>query len=122
MSSLPRLASWLCRGADAAWPIVTRLQQRFPGERRAAPWAPRTPLRSHERGRPPLGWPRRTDSLCPRCVKEVRDEIVSGRRSLTDLLAGRPGEIEATIRLDDRGWVIMEKTCAVHGRFEDVIS
>ena len=43
-------------------------------------WAPGALPKSHERTRPPLGYPRETDSLCPRCVIEARKRILSGER------------------------------------------
>ena len=44
-------------------------------------WADAPLLKSHERTSPQLGWPRTTDSLCPTCVRETREAILSGRRS-----------------------------------------
>ena len=35
-------------------------------------WAPGPMLKSWEKSKPVLGWPRTTDSLCPTCVREVR--------------------------------------------------
>jgi len=59
----------------------------------APPWAPGPLLKSHERTKPPLGWPRETDSLCPRCVVETRTAIIRGERDLADLVDGHVGEI-----------------------------
>ncbi|HEY5240138.1 MAG TPA: radical SAM protein, partial [Polyangiaceae bacterium] len=84
-------------------------------------WAPAPLLKRKERTFPELGWPRRTDSLCPRCVKEVRAAVLSGARDVRSLIDGKPGEIEAHIREAD-GRLVMDKTCPVHGRFEDVLS
>ncbi|HEY8038440.1 MAG TPA: radical SAM protein [Polyangiaceae bacterium] len=74
-----------------------------------------------ERTFPQLGWPRETDSLCPRCVKEVRTQILSGERALSSLVDGKPGEIRARI-VEQDGQVKMVKTCPTHGRFEDVMA
>ena len=41
-------------------------------------WAPAPLLKSRERTKPQLGWPRTTDSLCPTCVRETRARILSG--------------------------------------------
>jgi uncharacterized protein (TIGR02466 family) len=35
------------------------------------------------RSAPPLGFPRETDSLCPTCVKEVRNAVISGTYYVT---------------------------------------
>jgi hypothetical protein len=41
-------------------------------------WSDKPLLKSWQKTKPPLGWPRETDSLCPGCVKEARDRILSG--------------------------------------------
>ncbi|MCC6810476.1 MAG: radical SAM protein [Deltaproteobacteria bacterium] len=107
--------------ATLAWPVVQELQRRIQRELPKAAWAPEKPRKSKNVQKPPLGWPRRTDSLCPRCVKEVRDDLLSGRTNLKDLINGKPGEVKALIREKDGG-IIMEKDCPKHGHFEDVMS
>src|SRR5713226_3758158 len=42
-------------------------------------WSEKPHLKSWEKSEPTLGWPRTTDSLCPGCVKEAREEIFAGR-------------------------------------------
>jgi uncharacterized radical SAM superfamily Fe-S cluster-containing enzyme len=121
MPTLPSISSVARKAAQLAWPAVEKVQRWFPATPRQPSWAPAPLLRSFERGKPPLGWPRQTDSLCPSCVKEVRDDVLSGRRSLADLVHGRPGEVKATIREAD-GRIIMQKSCPKHGRVEDVLS
>lgn len=78
-------------------------------------------LKSRERSAPTLGFPRITDSLCPRCVPEVRNAIINGEADLSTLMSGHPGEIKAQI-LEEGGKVIMRKVCDKHGPFEDVLS
>ncbi len=109
------------RAAQAAWPLVSRLNRSWqrPGFQPA--WAPAPLLKSAERTFPQLGWPRDTDSLCPRCVKEVREDILSGRRELSELTQGKPGEIRAHIRERD-GQILMEKECPRHGLISDVMA
>jgi uncharacterized radical SAM superfamily Fe-S cluster-containing enzyme len=70
---------------------------------------------------PPPGWPRRADSLCPRCVIETRAAILRGDGDLADLIGGHPGEIKAEI-LEEDGRLVMRKHCVEHGAFEDVLS
>ena len=84
-------------------------------------WSDKPLLKSREKSKPPLGWPRRTDSLCPRCVPEIRQQIVDGKQDYRILLNERPGEIEAQI-IERDGKILMVKDCPVHGHFEDVIS
>jgi uncharacterized radical SAM superfamily Fe-S cluster-containing enzyme len=120
--SLTRVAeTLLSRCARAAWPLVQRYNQVFERPSPHPAWAPGPLPKRRERSMPQLGWPRETDSLCPRCVREVRAAVLSGERDLSTLIDGKPGEIRATI-LEEDGQVKMVKTCEVHGRFEDVMS
>jgi uncharacterized radical SAM superfamily Fe-S cluster-containing enzyme len=107
--------------ANAVWPVVRAYNQRF---ERASPhpqWAPAPLLKRRERTFPPLGWPRETDSLCPKCVKEARDSILAGETDVRVLVEGKPGEIRAKIEARD-GLLLMTKTCPKHGLIEDVMS
>src|SRR4029079_1754563 len=74
-----------------------------------------------ERTFPVLGWPRQTDSLCPKCVKEVRSAVLRGERDLSVYLNERPAEIRADI-VERDGKILMVKECSQHGVFEDVMS
>jgi uncharacterized radical SAM superfamily Fe-S cluster-containing enzyme len=111
----------LSRAARAAWPWVQRYNRAFERPASHPGWAPAPLLKRRERTYPQLGWPRETDSLCPRCVKEVRAAVLSGARDVRSLIDGKPGEVKALIREKD-GRLVMEKTCPVHGHFEDVLS
>jgi uncharacterized radical SAM superfamily Fe-S cluster-containing enzyme len=111
----------LGRAANALWTTVSRYNQRSAAEPFHPPWAPAPLQRKSERTFPTLGWPRVTDSLCPSCVKEVRTAVLSGSTSLSELVEGRPGEIQAEI-LERDGRIVMQKTCPTHGRIEDVMS
>jgi len=107
---------------EAVWKAFQAVNGRLAEGPSVSPgWAPGPLPKSYERTRPPLGYPRETDSLCPRCVIETRRQILSGERELSELVEGRLGEIRATFYL--RGsevWVT--KTCPDHGTFDDVIS
>jgi len=84
-------------------------------------WSEKPLLKSWQKTKPPLGWPRQTDSLCPTCVREARQEILDGRKDVSVLLNEKVGEIKATI-LEKDGKIVMEKDCPVHGHFEDVMA
>jgi uncharacterized radical SAM superfamily Fe-S cluster-containing enzyme len=84
-------------------------------------WSDRPLLKSHQKTKPPLGWPRETDSLCPKCVREARKEILDGKKDVSVLLTEKVGEIKATI-LERDGKILMVKDCPTHGHFEDVMS
>jgi uncharacterized radical SAM superfamily Fe-S cluster-containing enzyme len=108
--------------SDVAWKAFQSVNRRLPeGEAIRPTWAPGPLLKSYERSAPPLGFPRETDSLCPRCVKEVRDAVITGETKLETLMHSHPGEIKAQI-LEEDGRVIMRKTCPKHGEFTDVMA
>ena len=119
---LERLAERvLCKSARAAWPVFQFFNRFNQGKAFQPKWAPAPLLKTSERSFPTLGWPRKTDSLCPRCVKEVREEIVAGVRDYSELIEGKPGEIQAEIvKRGSSVWMVKE--CPKHGRVEDVLS
>ncbi len=107
--------------ARTTWPLVKTLNRRFERPSAKPTWAPGALIKSRERTMPTLGWPRQTDSLCPKCVKEVRTDILSGRKDLSELTTGKPGEVRAHI-VERDGQILMEKECAKHGVTSDVMS
>ncbi len=107
--------------ASAAWHAFQAVNRRVPFRRFQPKWAPAPLLKSHERSFPELGFPRQTDSLCPRCVKEVRESILAGEVDWHVLIDGRPGEIRANI-VEEDGRILMKKTCAKHGECSDVMA
>jgi 7,8-dihydro-6-hydroxymethylpterin dimethyltransferase len=108
--------------ANGAWQIFCLSNNLFPENPSFTPrWSDKPLLKSREKSKPPLGWPRQTDSLCPRCVPEIRQQIVDGKQDYRVLLNERPGEIKAQI-IERDGKILMVKDCPVHGYFEDVIS
>src|SRR5262245_58901652 len=116
--TLERIAT---KTAKAAWPLVRALNERFERPSPQPKWAPAPLLKRRERTFPKLGWPRETDSLCPTCVKETREQILDGKKDLRELIDGKPGEIKARI-VEEDGKILMKKTCATHGEFVDVLS
>ena len=107
--------------ARLTWPGFQAVNHRFGSKTFCPPWAPGPLLKSHERTKPQLGWPRTTDSLCPVCVRETRARVLSGTQSLESLIGERAAEIPAHI-LERDGKVIIEKTCPVHGTFTDTLA
>src|SRR3569832_384605 len=49
-------------------------------------WSDKPLLKSWQKSKPTLGWPRTTDSLCPNCVIEAREEIISGKKDVSVLI------------------------------------
>ncbi|MGH9915422.1 MAG: radical SAM protein, partial [Pyrinomonadaceae bacterium] len=84
-------------------------------------WSEKPILKSWQKSKPPLGWPRTTDSLCPKCVIEAREEIISGKRDVNDLITTKVGEIKAQIiKRDNQVWMVKE--CPIHGKYEDLMA
>src|SRR5438128_2295947 len=107
--------------AQAAWPLVQFINNRWDRKAFQPKWAPAPLLKTKERTFPILGWPRETDSLCPTCVKETRELILSGKRDLKYLTEGKPGEVKAKV-IERDGKIWMVKDCPKHGHFEDVMA
>ncbi len=108
-------------GANAAWFVFNKVNSisRNPGF--VPKWADKPLLKSWEKQKPTLGWPRQTDSLCPKCVPEARQQILDGKVPVEILKSEKVGEIKANIIQRD-GKILMVKECAIHGQFEDVMS
>ena len=84
-------------------------------------WSDKPLLKSWQKTKPQLGWPRQTDSLCPGCVKEARERIINGEQDWRTLLTEKVGEIKANI-LERNGEVWMVKDCPIHGHYEDIMA
>src|SRR3954466_3800062 len=96
----------LVGGARLAWPAFQAINRRIEGRRFHPKWAPAPLPKSRERSRPPLGFPRTTDSLCPVCVRETRASILSGAVPVQALVDDKTGEIKAQI-LERDGHVVI---------------
>jgi 7,8-dihydro-6-hydroxymethylpterin dimethyltransferase len=108
-------------GAKGVWAVFDRLNRIKPNPSPKPKWSDKPLLKSYEKSKPPLGWPRSTDSLCPKCVPEIRQQILDGKLPYEVLLNEKVGEIKATI-IERDGKVMMVKKCPKHGLFEDVMS
>ena len=84
-------------------------------------WSDKPLLKSWQKSKPTLGWPRTTDSLCPNCVIEAREEIISGKKDVSVLINEKVGEIKAQI-IERDGEIWMIKDCPTHGHFEDMMA
>src|SRR5246127_3130495 len=107
--------------ATAVWAVFERLNRIKPNPSPTPRWSEKPLLKSYEKSKPPLGWPRTTDSLCPKCVPEIRQQILDGELPHEILLNEKVGEIKATI-VERDGKILMVKDCPKHGHFEDVMS
>ena len=84
-------------------------------------WSDKPLLKSWQKTKPTLGWPRVTDSLCPNCVIEARESILNGKQDVSVLINEKVGEIKAQI-IERDGEIWMVKDCPVHGHFEDMMA
>jgi uncharacterized radical SAM superfamily Fe-S cluster-containing enzyme len=112
----------VARTADAAFHTLKFFNDwKKPNPSFTPKWSDKPLLKSWEKTKPKLGWPRETDSLCPTCVREVRAKVLSGEMSLQELISQRSGEIKAQI-IERNGQVWMVKECPKHGKFEDLMA
>jgi 7,8-dihydro-6-hydroxymethylpterin dimethyltransferase len=106
--------------ADVAWNVVRSINRSLPEGRLPIPaWSDSPLKRKRERTFPPLG-PRWTQSVCPKCLLEIRNGIIHDglpARSLTDETA----VVEAQV-VEEAGRVLLRKSCDRHGPFEDVLA
>ena len=107
--------------AKGAWAVFEKVNSIKPRPSFTPNWSDKPMLKSWEKTKPPLGWPRSTDSLCPKCVPEIRQQIVDGKVPHEILLNEKVGEIKATI-IERDGKILMVKDCPLHGHFEDVMA
>ena len=113
-----KVAVYAARGT---WAAFERLNQISPNPSFTPRWSDKPLLKSWQKEKPPLGWPRTTDSLCPKCVPEIRRQILDGKLPLDILRNEKAGEIKAQI-IERDGKILMVKDCPKHGHFEDVLS
>src|ERR1700726_930446 len=107
--------------AKGTWAVFERLNRVKPNPSPTPKWSAKPLLKSYEKAKPPLGWPRTTDSLCPKCVPEIRQQILDGHLPHEVLMNEKVGEIKAQI-IERDGKILMVKDCPTHGHFEDVMS
>ena len=138
------LESLLTHTASAAWHVFQAGNRLGRSNNRRPRWAPPATLRpapsdveglaqGHpERSRGATGTPttppselftlpRETTSLCPACVKDLRKRIAAGDVGAEALRGRHPAQIPARI-LERDGRIVIEKTCATHGHFEETLS
>src|SRR5450755_3897590 len=111
----------LCKTAGVTFDTIQHFNKKNPNPSFTPKWSDKPLLKSWEKSKPTLGWPRTTDSLCPDCVREARDLIINGKKDWTDLVHEKVGEIKAQI-IERDGQVWMVKECPTHGKFEDLMA
>src|SRR5260221_183659 len=117
-----RTIDWaVCKAAGMTFDTIQFFNKRNPNPSFTPKWSDKPLLKSWEKTKPTLGWPRQTDSLCPDCVKEAREAIIHGKRDWRDLMNEKVGEIKAQI-VERDGEVWMIKDCPIHGHYEDMMA
>jgi uncharacterized radical SAM superfamily Fe-S cluster-containing enzyme len=111
----------LTRVARLIFDGIQLVNQHKPNPSFTPKWSDKPLLKSWEKSKPKLGWPRETDSLCPKCVIEARRRIIEGEEDYKVLVHEKVGEIKAHI-VEREGQVWMVKECPQHGRFEDLMA
>lgn len=107
--------------ANGAWQVFDRLNRINQNPSFTPKWSDKPLLKSYQKSKPPLGWPRTTDSLCPKCVPEIREKILNGEVPVDILKNQKVGEIKAQV-IERDGKILMVKDCPIHGHFEDVMA
>src|SRR5271157_3114302 len=111
----------VCSTATVVFDTVQFFNKYRPGQTFIPRWSDKPLLKSWQKTKPELGWPRQTDSLCPECVKEAREKILNGAQNWQTLLTEKTGEVKANI-IERNGEVWMVKDCPIHGHFEDMMA
>src|SRR5437588_12868576 len=104
--------------AKGAWAVFDTLNSIKPNPAFTPNWSELPLQKSWQKVKPPLGWPRETDSLCPNCVREARQSIVDGKQDYKILLNEKVCENKATITEKNEKIVSVED-CTIHGHCED---
>lgn len=107
--------------ADFIWRVFEKMNQINQRPSFTPKWTDKPLLKSYQKVKPPLGWPRTTDSLCPKCIPEIRNKVINGEMPVDILRNEKMGEIKAQI-IERDGKIMMVKDCPIHGHFEDVMS
>src|SRR5713101_7084859 len=110
-----------CKAASVTFDTIQFFNKRNPNPSFTPKWSDKPLLKSWEKTKPTLGWPRQTDSLCLDCVKEAREAIIHGKKDWRDLMNEKVGEIKAQI-IERDGEVWMVKDCPIHGHYEDMMA
>jgi uncharacterized radical SAM superfamily Fe-S cluster-containing enzyme len=122
MKPIKHVEKGLTKLAGGVFNTAQFFNQFRPGESFTPKWSDKPLLKSWQKSKPPLGFPRTTDSLCPKCVIEARTRILSQPNiDPSELINEKVGEIKAQI-IERDGQIWMVKDCPTHGHFEDIMA
>ncbi len=72
--------------AKGVFNAVKSVNQFKPNPSFTPKWSDKPLLKSWQKSKPTLGFPRQTDSLCPNCVIEEREDILAGKQDVSMLI------------------------------------
>ncbi len=121
MRLIKRAEKGLTLAAGGLHDVIQSVNKYKPNPSFTPKWSDKPLLKSWQKSKPTLGWPRTTDSLCPNCVIEARESIITGKQDVSVLINEKVGEIKAQI-IERDGEVWMVKDCPIHGHFEDMMA
>jgi 7,8-dihydro-6-hydroxymethylpterin dimethyltransferase len=121
MRPVKHIEKGLTLAASGIFKAIKSVNKYKPNPSFTPKWSDKPLLKSWQKSKPTLGFPRTTDSLCPNCVIEAREDILSGKRDVSTLINEKVGEIKAQI-IERDGQIWMIKDCPEHGHFEDLMA
>ncbi|MBA3712131.1 MAG: radical SAM protein [Pyrinomonadaceae bacterium] len=122
MKPIKHVERGLTAAAGGLFNTIQLFNQFRPNESFIPKWSDKPLLKSWQKSKPPLGYPRTTDSLCPKCVIEAREKILKAEVIDPSILINeKVGEIKAQI-IERNGQIWMIKDCPTHGHFEDIMA
>ena len=89
MRLIKRAEKGLTLAAGGLHGVIQSVNKYKPNPSFTPKWSDKPLLKSWQKSKPTLGFPRMTDSLCPNCVIEAREAIISGEGDLGVGVAGR---------------------------------
>src|SRR2546427_7971409 len=113
MKLIKRAEKGLTLAAGGLHDIIQSVNKYKPNPSFIPKWSDKPVLKSWQKSKPTLGWPRTTDSLCPKCVKEARKRIIEDGEDPWKVIQEKPGEIKAQI-IERNGEIWMVKDCPEH--------
>src|SRR6184192_3278457 len=121
MKPLKYFERGLAAFAGATFNSIQAVNKYRPNPSFTPKWSDKPLLKSWQKTKPTLGWPRVTDYLCPNCVIDARESILSGDQDVSILVNEKVGEIKAQI-IERNGEIWMVKDCPKHCHFEDMMA
>src|SRR5260221_11130076 len=95
-TQIARSLDWLvCKTATVTFNSIQYFNKRNPNPAVTPQWSDKPLLKSWEKTKPTLGFPRQTDALYAGCVKEARNELIAVMNDWRDWKSDQNGQIKA---------------------------